>query len=60
SMLPTTSEKADIERKLIYVGLTRARHTLLITHCKDSQFILELKRCLESTKSGTNTSDHQK
>jgi hypothetical protein len=48
SMLPSSSERADMERKLIYVGLTRARHTLLITHCKDSQFILELKSCIGS------------
>jgi superfamily I DNA and RNA helicase len=47
SMLPSAPDNTDMERKLIYVGLTRARHTLLITHCKDSQFILELKECLK-------------
>jgi hypothetical protein len=46
SMLPSGPERADIERKLVYVGLTRARNALLITYCKESQFIQEIKQCL--------------
>jgi superfamily I DNA/RNA helicase len=47
SLLPSSIEQAEVERKLVYVGLTRARNELLITHCKDSQFIVDLKKCRE-------------
>lgn len=47
SLLPSSAEQAEVERKLVYVGLTRARNELLITHCKDSQFIVDLKQCSE-------------
>jgi hypothetical protein len=45
SLLPSSIEQTEVERKLVYVGLTRARNQLLITYCKNSQFILELKDC---------------
>ncbi len=48
SMLPSSPEHADAERSLVYVGLTRARESLLITYCKESQFVRELKECLAS------------
>ncbi|KAF0249698.1 MAG: DNA/RNA helicase [bacterium] len=44
SLLPSSPEQTEVERKLVYVGLTRARNQLLITHCKDSQFVIELKQ----------------
>ena len=47
SLLPSSAEQAEVERKLVYVGLTRARNELLITHCKNSQFIVDLKQCQE-------------
>lgn len=47
SLLPSSPEQAEVERKLVYVGLTRARNQLLITHCKDSQFVVDLKQCQE-------------
>ncbi|MFY9222453.1 MAG: 3'-5' exonuclease [Blastocatellia bacterium] len=47
SLLPSSTEQAEVERKLVYVGLTRARNELLITHCKNSQFIVDLKQCQE-------------
>lgn len=47
SLLPSSAEQAEVERKLVYVGLTRARNELLITHCKNSQFIVDLKKCRE-------------
>lgn len=47
SLLPSSTEEIEVERKLVYVGLTRARNELLITHCKDSQFIVDLKQCKE-------------
>ncbi|MBN8725212.1 MAG: NERD domain-containing protein [Acidobacteria bacterium] len=47
SLLPSSIEQAEVERKLVYVGLTRARNELLITHCKASQFIVDLKQCRE-------------
>lgn len=47
SLLPSSPEQEEVERKLVYVGLTRARNQLLITHCKDSQFVIDLKQCQE-------------
>jgi len=47
SLLPSSAEQTEVERKLVYVGLTRARNELLITHCKNSQFIVDLKQCQE-------------
>lgn len=48
SLLPSSTKQVEVERKLVYVGLTRARNQLLITYCKNSQFILELKECQRS------------
>jgi hypothetical protein len=42
SLLPSSPASADAERKLVYVGLTRARESLFITWCKESQFVREL------------------
>jgi superfamily I DNA/RNA helicase len=45
SMLPSSPEAADAERKLTYVGLTRARDALLATYCKESAFVRDLLEC---------------
>lgn len=42
SLLPTSPEHEEAERKLVYVGLTRARDSLLVTYCKESKFVREL------------------
>ena len=47
SLLPSSTENADAERKLVYVGLTRARESLLVTWCKKSQFVRELVESAE-------------
>lgn len=51
ALLPASDQEIDQDRKLIYVGLTRARKYLLITYCKETQFILELKACLKNISS---------
>jgi ATP-dependent exoDNAse (exonuclease V) beta subunit len=33
-------------RNLVYVGITRARHRLLIPHVTETEIISELRRCL--------------
>ncbi|MBX7223506.1 MAG: AAA family ATPase [Blastocatellia bacterium] len=46
SLLPSREGDAELERKLVYIGLTRARRRLLITWCKPSQFVRELLKGL--------------
>lgn len=50
SMLPTTPEHEDAERKLVYVGLTRARESLLVTWCKRTRFVDELLSCVSGMR----------
>ncbi|HNG94677.1 MAG TPA: 3'-5' exonuclease, partial [Acidobacteriota bacterium] len=46
SLLPSSETAADLERKLVYIGLTRARRQLVVTWCKESAFVAEMKAIL--------------
>ncbi|MBX7224376.1 MAG: AAA family ATPase [Blastocatellia bacterium] len=50
SLLPSPEGDAALERKLVYIGLTRARRRLLITWCKPSQFVRELLKGLPDNR----------